>query len=295
MRARASAKAILLGEHAVVHGVPAIAIPVRERYTEVDVVSTDASTEVTVEDERGVDTGLAAAMARLALDLTPTPARGARVKIRSNIPLGSGLGSSAALAVALVRAAARESLEPAEVARRANELERLAHGTPSGIDAATIAYERPIVFERLKRSRPLTLATPLRFSIGVLPREGTTASLVAGVRKVRETDGGRFESALNSIAAHATAAMNAASLAQWAASMSANRAALRDLGVSTPAVERACDAAIAAGALAAKLSGAGGGGTILALLGPDSDPDRVLAALRSQGALDAFVTEIPAS
>src|SRR5437870_1573440 len=177
MRASAPAKAILFGEHAVVHGVPAIAVPIAARKTEVEVVETDADREIAIEDARGVETALAADMVRLALDQTKTPAKGARVKVASTIPLGSGLGSSAALAVTV--------------------------------------------------------------------------------------DG--------------------------------NRRMLSVLGVSTPEVEAACDAAVAAGALGAKLSGAGGGGAVLAFLGPKSDPDRILGALKESGATETFVTEVTAS
>jgi mevalonate kinase len=306
MRASACAKAILLGEHAVVHGVPAIAVPIAARKTDVDIVETDASGEVTVEDTRGVETALAAKMVRLALDMTTSPPKGARVKIASTIPLGSGLGSSAALAVAIVRACrGGTSLEASEVARRANELERLAHGTPSGIDATAIAYERPIWFSRGGRdsapkvTEAFRVASPLRLALGVLPRTGTTASLVAGVAKLKQVDELRFRMTLDGIEAAAESARFAIegkdTLETLASDIADNRALLRDFGVSTPAVESACDAAIAAGALAAKLSGAGGGGAVIALLGPQSDPDRVLAALRASGATDAFITEIPPS
>ncbi len=317
MRASAPAKAILLGEHAVVHGVPAIAVPIPERRTEVDLVETDASREIAIEDARAVDPALAAEMVRLALDSAPTPARGARVRIASTIPVGSGLGSSAALAVALVRACrgGGAGLEPAEAARRANELEKLAHGTPSGIDAAAIAYERPILFRRGAPPEPLRLAAPLRLAVAVLPRTGTTASLVASVRRLRDEKPAVFEQALAAIRAAVEAAIRATTPAvaalenaaknspvsptslpnatqTIATAISQNREALKTLGVSTPATEAACDAALAAGALAAKLSGAGGGGAILALLGPRTDPDRVLAALRAAGATEAFTTEI---
>src|SRR5205085_1526804 len=75
---------------------------------------------------------------------------------------------------------------PAEVARRANEHERLAHGTPSGIDASAIAYERPIIFMRdggKAKVSVLVVGKAFRLAIGILPRTGTTASLVAGVHR----------------------------------------------------------------------------------------------------------------
>jgi mevalonate kinase len=299
MRASAPAKAILFGEHAVVHGVPAIAVPIAARKTDVDLVETDADREIAIEDARGVETDLAAQMVRLALDQTRTPARGARVKVASTIPLGSGLGSSAALAVALVRAVGGGgALDREEVSRRALELERLAHGTPSGIDSTTIALERPILFEKGKPPAPLKLKSALRLAIGVLPRTGTTASLVAGVRRLKDEDAGRFRAALEGIRTAVDAArraLTAGDLGTLAVTIDGNRRMLEVLGVSTPEVEKACDAAVAAGALGAKLSGAGGGGAVLAFLGPKSDSDRVLGALKDCGAADTFVTEVPPS
>ncbi|HVY63140.1 MAG TPA: mevalonate kinase, partial [Planctomycetota bacterium] len=101
--------------------------------------------------------------------------------------------------------------------------------------------------------------------------------------------------AIGSAVEIARVALGTSMLDLLGSAMKGNAAILKTLGVSTPAVEAACDAAVAAGALAAKLSGAGGGGAVIALLGPQSDPDRVVAALRAAGALDAFVTEVPAS
>ena len=200
--------------------------------------------------------------------------------------------------MALVRAVSGGSqLEPAEVARRANELERLAHGTPSGIDATVIAWERPIVFEKGKEPVPLRVAAPFRLALGVLPREGTTATLVAGVRALKEKDPRAFEGLLDevrAVVARARAALADGDVVELGKALDANQAVLQVLGVSTPATQRAWEALTAAGALGAKLSGAGGGGVVLALLGPKADPGRVLGALRASGALDCFVTEISA-
>lgn len=306
MHGHANAKAILLGEHAVVHGVPAIAVPIAARGTDVEVELTDAP-EVTVEDTRSVDTTLAAKMARAALDQAGHAGKGAKVKIESTIPLGSGLGSSAALAVALVRALAAAPLLAEEVALKANDLERLAHGTPSGIDASAVAWSRPILFRRgadgVFTVERLKVAAPVRFAIGILPRTGTTASLVAGVRRLKDTRPDVFGKAMASITSCVLLAKTALAerkeRPQLGAAMSFNRSLLRDLGVSTDAVEVACNAATLEGAVA-KLSGAGGGGAVIALLDaaapdPALHAERVLAALRGAGALDAFTTEVPAS
>ncbi len=305
MRAEANAKLILAGEHAVVYGVPAIAVPVRERYVRVEVLPSNTSPAIEVTDSRpGADTRLAAAMARLALDLDAgagIAARGAHVKIASTIPIGCGLGSSAALAVALVRATAEGGaarLGPVETARRALELEKLAHGTPSGVDSTAIAFERPIVFQKGDPPEPLDSPAPVRLAAGCLPRTGTTASLVAGVRALRETDEARFRKLLDAVSSAVGAARRAVAWGQMdalGAALDDGQGLLRELGVSTPAVDAACEAARRAGALGAKLSGAGGGGAVIALLGPTPDAEAILRALRGAVAAEAFVTEVGAS
>jgi mevalonate kinase len=299
--ARATAKAILLGEHAAVYGVPAIAVPLPARATVVEVVERGAPGAVDVRDERGIDTALAERMVRRALESEGrggAAAAGVRVAIRSTIPLGGGLGSSAALAVAIVRALPGEAtLLEAQVAARANDLDALAHGTPSGIDAATIAHGRPIRFQKGEEPLPIALRAPLRLAVGVLPREGTTASLVAGVRALRDRDPAAFERILgrvkDAVRRGLACLVEGVHEEDLAIAIESNQSALRDMGVVPQAASRACQAAVRAGALAAKVSGAGGGGAIVALLGAASDPEAVLAALRKSGATDAFQTEVP--
>jgi mevalonate kinase len=292
---RASAKLILFGEHAVVHGAAAVAVPVPERETEVEVEPHPGPEgAIEVEDARGIDVGLAREMVRVALRQAGRPG-GARVRIRSTIAVGAGLGSSAALSVALVRAVAGSPITPEETAERALELEKLAHGTPSGVDSTTIAWGRPIGFLRGNPPQPIALASPVRLAVGVLSREGTTASLVAGVRALAERERDRFKEVLAYVSwcsREGRAALERGDAARLGYFLSVNQDSLRRLGVSTPAVERACSAALEAGALGAKLSGAGGGGAIVAAIGPETEAAAVLGALHEAGAREAFLTEV---
>jgi mevalonate kinase len=320
--ASACAKAILFGEHAVVYGVPALAIPITSRRLVVELalgeLRPDAQPAVATPDVRieggaalgAREAGVVRAMVARALEQTPR-GRGPRVGVRldSTIPLSAGLGSSAALAVALVRALAPD-LPARGVAQRANALEELAHGTPSGIDAHCIAFGQALSFTRGQPFRFLRARGPLRLAVAVLPREGTTASLVAGVRALREAGDPRFERFLAAARAQVERALAwfvdadapgedaLAPLppeAELGALMDEAHASLEEVGVSSSAQGSLCAALRSAGALGAKLSGAGGGGATLALLPAEPDPDReraVLAAAHAAGATDAFVTSL---
>jgi len=308
----------------VVYGVPAIAVPVTARRVCVtlhprrDERSGRPGAPIEIDAPAGPAGSASDVLRAMVQDARAEGAprwreQPVRVEVRADLPIGAGLGSSAALAVALVRAFAPGPLEPAEVAERANRLERHAHGTPSGIDAATAAYERPVCFTKGAPLRFLSLRWPLRLAVAVLERRGDTASLVAGVRALRERGDPRFDAFLQTqreVTAQALALLegdgspgstNEAEAARAAAALGAllDRAhkSLASVGVSRPAQDALCEALRRAGALGAKLSGAGGGGATIALLAPTASPAReaaILAAARAAGAHAAFITEIDA-
>ncbi|MHC4829997.1 MAG: mevalonate kinase [Planctomycetota bacterium] len=319
MSPSACGKAILLGEHAVVHGVPALSVPVSARRVAASCTASNSLDGIVIEGEGGGQPldprshEIVRKMARLALDLAAPEgdhARGARVTLRSDLPIGAGLGSSAAVAVALVRAVRGGArLSDDEVARRANELEKLAHGTPSGIDAATVAHERALRFVRGEGVRFLDVQLPARLVVALIPREGTTATLVAGVAALKEAGDPRFDAFLRDTRAIVD---EATSLLEFAGApgdtdsreratvrlgelMHAAHLALATVGVSTDTQDELCRALEAAGALGAKLSGAGGGGATIALLSAEENAPlerNVLDAALAAGATDVFVTPI---
>ncbi|RME76398.1 MAG: hypothetical protein D6776_01340 [Planctomycetota bacterium] len=297
----------------MVHGVPAIAVPLVDRRLalEIEPADTPSGEEIAIETDAPLD-GRAGRIARGMLAQVRerfAPASGpVTARLRSQIPIGSGLGSSAALAVALVRAYA-PALEPLALARAANDLERLAHGTPSGIDAHTIALERPLRFAPGRAFEPLRVVRPLALAVAVLPRERSTAEQVAAVGALRASDPARLDRFL----AESAAVLEEA--ARWFAAggdeaphtggeaheralgalFDRAHEALRAVGVSCPAQDALCRRMREAGALGAKLSGAGAGGATLALLPAHAPPawgERVCAAAREAGARCAFVTRL---
>ena len=261
----------------------------------------------------GEDAVRAAAEAFLFLYVSLCAPRGRppqRAVADASLPIGAGLGSSAAYSVALVAAmhgwrahCAREERAPgapldarerAWVNAWAFESERLLHGRPSGVDNAVSAFGGSLAFQEGEVA-PLgaTPALPLLLVNTRVPRN--TKALVAGVRERREALPAAFDhifGAVHELARSCEALFRSADAADAAACgarlgalVELNHALLRALGVSHAALERVVDVARAHG-LRAKLTGAGGGGCALVLLDPAADEEavgRLRADLEAEG------------
>jgi mevalonate kinase len=295
---------ILFGEHAVVYGRPALAIPVTKVRAEavvesggdggLTVVAHDLNERLTVRDAPA-DHPLAAA-ARLALDrLGLSDAVNWRVEVRSTIPIASGLGSGAAVSAAIIRAladAAGAILPPAEVADLVFEVDRLHHGTPSGIDNTVIAYEQPVYFVRGQPPQRFPIGRPFMLAIADTGIRSPTRITVGDVRRARDEDPERYDVIFDRIAAvveAACSAIAAGQTAQLGPLMDENHVLLSELDVSSPELEQLAAAARGAGAGGAKLSGGGRGGNLIALVMPDV-AEAVAEALRAAGAARVILT-----
>jgi len=285
MRGAACGKAILLGEHFVVHGAPAIAVPVLGRGVTV------AWSPRSPRSQDGPTTE-AEALVAMMLRALGVDARAIELTITSTLPLGSGLGSSAALAVALVRALGER--DPERVRARAHELERLAHGNPSGIDDAVVAFERSVVFRR-GAEPPLRVldVPPLSLWIAIVPRTAATREAVAGVARWADAHPDQFQGMLRemgSLVDEALVALGRADDARTGALMDRAHALLDAIGVVDGRHAELVRAARSAGALGAKTTGGGHGGAVIALAPPTLDLE---PALRAAGADDVFFAGAP--
>lgn len=254
---RAPGKLILLGEHAVVDGYPAIAAAV-DRGTTVRLGARPGPSAVetsTIQDPR-----LWPALATLV------PAEGLGVHLHSDLPIGCGMGSSAALAVALVRALADAEGRVAgfeECFTRGFLVERVFHGNPSGVDHAVSAMGGVVRYLRAgPRITPLPGLAPLELVVADTGTPGNTAEMVERVR--------RRGAAAEFAAIGALVAEAERSWPHLGPLLDENHALLQAIGVSTPRLDATCVAMRAAGAEGAKLAGAGGGGVCFALVNPDT-------------------------
>lgn len=307
--ATAPGKMILFGEHAVVYGRPAIAVPVSQVRARA-VVSADPLAPSGKVRVLAPDIGLEADLAdlpdsqplRRALDLTLAELGLSRspactVRISSTIPLAAGLGSGAAVSVAVIRAFTAflgRQLPDERISAVAFEVEKLHHGTPSGVDNTVVTYARPVYFVRGQPIETLRVPAVLHFVIGDTGVSSPTAIAVGDVRKAWQADPSQYErlfEAVGELVQQARAAIETGRSQRLGALMDENQHLLAEMGVSSPELERLSAAARAAGALGAKLSGGGRGGNMIALVAAEQSQP-VADALRSAGATRTIETEV---
>jgi mevalonate kinase len=206
------------------------------------------------------------------------------IEVFSSLPSGCGLGSSAVLGVAIVRALDPRASE-AEVLARTMAWECVFHGEPAGLDALVAARGGCLSFVRGAAQTTIELGCRAWLCVGLSGRAANPRAIVAAVAAKRANDPlattGIFE-AIGGIARRMGNALHAGDIARVGHLMTANHALLCRLGVSTPSLDRMCDLAVHAGASVAKLTGAGGGGCAIALAPTRAAADAVLEAWRRE-------------
>ena len=303
----APGKVILFGEHAVVYGRPAIAVPVSELRARATVTASPPASGCTIlaadlNQQLAIADALPdnplACIVRLTLaQLGAAPNPDWSITLRSDIPISSGLGSGAAVSTAIVRALAAHSgraLPPDVVSGLVYETERLHHGTPSGIDNTVVALEQPIYFVRDQPPRPLTVGADFWLLIADTGMASPTKVAVEEVRLGRQADPSLYERPFNGIGRIVEAArraIEAGRIDELGGLMDENQRCLAAIGVSSPFLEELCIAARQAGAGGAKLSGAGRGGNLIAHVTPQTAP-AVSAALAAAGAKRCILSRV---
>lgn len=292
--ATAAGKIILLGEHAVVYGHTALALPIPHA-VRATVRTIEGPTSISIR-EWGLNNivvadssdGVSAAINRILEELDVSSTSFA-IDVSSRLPRGMGLGSSAAIAVAITRAVA-SSLGRDLTDERINEIafacEKLAHGTPSGVDNTVSCYAKPMLFRNDDELRLETLevSAGVPLVVGFSHQSGPTHTQVAGVRSRYELNSTRYDALfaqIDDISCAGAIALQAGRFDELGQLMNICHGLLNAIEVSTPDLENMISIARQSGAVGAKLTGAGGGGSMVALC-PGTE-DEVRSALGRAG------------
>ncbi len=338
----APGKIILFGEHAVVYGQPALAVPVNQVHADAEVSDIDrAGIWINAPDIRlhaehsrlALDDALAAvislviarraqpdvAISSLSKEIASLTSfasnddnKGIEISITSTIPLASGLGSGAAVSVAIIRALTTHLGQPftdEQINEIAYEVEKIHHGTPSGIDNTVVTYGKPIFFTpslsppqaggKPRRGggasiEPLHVAKPFTIIIGDTGIPAPTKESVADVRVLWEQDKRKMEmlfGVAGALAETARQAIEGGHPERLGPLMNENQRILTEMGVSSPELDRLVEASLNAGASGAKLSGGGRGGNMIALSTKENAPS-IVEALYKAGAKNVILTEV---
>lgn len=303
----APAKVILTGEHFVVYGTAAIvtaveihskatvswrrdgATVIRSSLPKCAISINEGQCEILL-GEQHARTLLEpiSLVAQATLKESGDQHKGLNVQIESNIPVGVGLGSSAAVAVSTIAAIVRllsGKLDRKLTRRLAFESERHVHKIPSGIDQTVSTYGGVIVYQREKPFKHVVLRRAFPIIIGDTGIRRSTGDIVSRVKAFlaeRDTLMKRVMKSANLISRRALVAVQQADRKRLGELMNLNHELLRQIEVSTKELDQLVSAAREAGAFGAKLTGAGGGGCMIALASPDNT-NSVLEAIREAG------------
>ncbi|RFD75275.1 mevalonate kinase [Gardnerella vaginalis] len=320
------AKVILFGEHSVVYGYSAIALPLKNLRMRATVTGRDLAGEENAGCETSETSIPLNSDSRITLScldfngkLSEVPPRFSSVRTaihaalefaghvgdslhvvtESNFPPERGLGSSAASAGAVIRAILdyyKIRASEDEIFALTQSAERVAHGRPSGLDATATSASWPVRFSSGEFSR-MEINMRAWLILADSGCKGMTRVTVDALRARMDEQPDAVKNKLDELGAIANQAADDLALGRAAdigARMTRAHRILADLGVSTPQLDKLVRAALDHGALGAKLTGGGGGGCVIALADTEAAAEQVSAALRAAGACGTWIVDLGA-
>jgi len=284
---RAPAKSILVGEHAVVYNRPAIAFPINQLQARTTITANVFGNPDEIEFHapdinfhenyfalpKDHPYKIAVSIIKKEADIDHYPA--CNIQIQSKIPIASGMGSSAAIAVAIIKGLSEFiglRLSNQRLADLAYQLELQYHGNPSGIDNTVIAFNQPIFFIKEKGFHTIFPKSDLTLLIANSGIKGKTKEAVMGVKARWKIDQKKYEAIFDRIGQlviNAEIAIKSGDAINLGKLMSENHQLLTEIGVSIPQLDTMVEIALKSGAFGAKLSGGGLGGNMITLAPPN--------------------------
>ena len=285
-------KVILLGEHGVVYGHPALAAPLSRGMRAWGEPADSTSLAIPDGLSEPQQQALERAFARAAKKLKHPKVA---VHLESDLPLSMGLGSSGALSVAvsrvLLEARTAQPAKTKDVEALAFEMEKEFHGTPSGVDHTTSARGTMVLFKK-GRAAEVKAARPVKIVVAMVGPRSATKLTVGALRERQKRWPVRYRRVFDQIGRlvlEGAAAVRAGELEALGDVMNMNHGFLSALGLSSPPIEEMVYRLRAMGALGAKLTGAGGDGG--AVIGLFLEPETAVMKLRQQG-VDCFASQL---
>ncbi|MFZ4828354.1 MAG: mevalonate kinase [Phototrophicaceae bacterium] len=297
MQTTAPAKIILCGEHAVVYDSPAIAIPVSELKTTAKLEETNEHFKIILEDTQETlteyDEHPFIYLVKEMYNSKQLP--NVQVRVSSEIPISSGLGSGASVASAIALLLGGVlSYDYANINEFVYQTEKHFHGQPSGIDNTVIVYQKPVYYRRHHPMEFIEAHTTLYFVIADTGIPAPTKQAVALVRSLYEADQlgvSQILSRITALVEQAKTAISNGDLPVLGEILSQNHHQLQLLSLSTPLLDQLVRVALDHGALGAKLSGGGMGGNMIALVRPE-EIEPIRKALLNAGAKNVYQTKL---
>jgi mevalonate kinase len=301
-------KIILFGEHAVVYGYPAIAVPIKAVHLKVSILPNIHGNDSLISSQTSIRYD---EIPISAIDEND-PIRNSidnlfsyinqkspkfKMNISSTIPIAAGLGSSAALSVAITRGMSQFlgiQLTDEEINSLAFKSEKVQHGSPSGIDNSVITFLKPIIFSRKKGISAITIRKPFHIILADTGKRTLTKKVVAFVGERFKTKPDMIKpifEEIGEITVLALEALKNGNIGKIGELMICNHRALVNLGVSSIELDRLVRTAQRNGAMGAKLCGGGKGGYIVAICNQKSCKN-VISGLREEGATKIIPTTI---